>query len=343
MTSSHTKKRLVAMFCKILFILIAVASEFSSIVSGVYADNITLTSADCLVALAAAFSTYNDIEKFSKLFNNDSIVEIATVGSYHGASEILEYFTFLNYHIYHDSSILQDICPFLPPMVSDDNECVITTACRNRIQYNKKIIGKEVCSDDMVGFKIFYNITGKVAIRRMNIYIPGDKFIDLFGNTLNGDGVRDNICRIIMSECKEMASLNNIKTKEDCGSKFDALPTTQGDGYIDQNSKGCRILHAAFADSNQNHCPHLSFVPQKDYKGNIKCQDGNGLIHSDLFLDTDINFFEKTALNLGYSDKTFSKRCTYDSDSSTVKSGAQVLLLSWFVYSIAGATVYFLC
>jgi len=256
---------------------------------------------------------------------------------------IAEYFTFTSYSTYYDySAFSEEVCPSIFVNIPANNACVAIVACQNRAQMNKKTIGKEVCTEDLVGMKLFYSVGENFNIRRLNVYITGDKFSTLFEDIMTGNGVRDNVCNVLMSDsCKETARLNNINTTGECESKYDALPATQKDGHIDQNSKGCRILHAAFAESNQEHCPHLSFIPQKDSKGRTKCEEGDGLLYSDLFLDTDLKFYEKAAADLNYSSVTFSKRCEYDPSRSTKDSGTQSLLLSGFVYSVIGAVALF--
>jgi hypothetical protein len=71
------------------------------------------------------------------------------------------------------------------------------------------------------------------------------------------------------------------------------LPLNTGNlSYFDGNSQGCRALHAAFASRNSAHCAHISFVPESDKNGNIKCQDSSGILISDLFEPQDLLSYE---------------------------------------------------
>ncbi|GFH56830.1 hypothetical protein CTEN210_13306 [Chaetoceros tenuissimus] len=62
-------------------------------------------------------------------------------------------------------------------------------------------------------------------------------------------------------------------------------------GFIDGNSRACRILHGFMAKNNQHHCPHVSFDPEVDADGKIKCNESAGILHTDVFTQEDIAFF----------------------------------------------------
>ena len=80
-------------------------------------------------------------------------------------------------------------------------------------------------------------------------------------------------------------------------------------GYLDGNTKGCRILHSAFAETNDKHCPHLSFVPEEDYLGRVKCQSSGGVQPEDLFSDQELTFFQKYGEEHGLPRDTLFAEC----------------------------------
>jgi hypothetical protein len=52
---------------------------------------------------------------------------------------------------------------------------------------------------------------------------------------------------------------------------------------------GCRgAPHADLAIVNPDHCPHISFIPEKDKNGNTKCQETKGINPSDLFSEVEL-------------------------------------------------------
>ena len=61
--------------------------------------------------------------------------------------------------------------------------------------------------------------------------------------------------------------------------KIPVLIYGRADGY----NRGCRMLHATFAEENGKHWPPISFDPQVDPKGFIKCQDSADILAEDLF------------------------------------------------------------
>ena len=103
------------------------------------------------------------------------------------------------------------------------------------------------------------------------------------------------------SNCQETFKLNNL-TWTDCLAKYDALPPTNAQGYLDDNTKGCRILHSVFAAKNKNHCPHLSFIPQEDHHGIIKCQTSKGTKPSDLFSAFELEKIEEISHEWGFDE-----------------------------------------
>ena len=100
------------------------------------------------------------------------------------------------------------------------------------------------------------------------------------------------VCTALQTKgCTATWQLNNLTSHADCVARYNAIPMlAESDTlYIDGNSRGCRILHSVFALNNSKHCPHLSFVPQEDKNGNIKCQKSAAM---------DVNLGEFTAEDL---------------------------------------------
>jgi hypothetical protein len=126
---------------------------------------------------------------------------------------------------------------------------------------------------------------------------------------LNSANTRRYVCEEIMAgPCKGIS--NNITTSE-CENLLMALPSSEGvEHKIDGNTQGCRAFHAAYAVTNPTlYCPHISFQPVPDPRGEIKCQSGNSVLPSDLFTNSDLQRFDKYNAEKGL-DPLIGHNCT---------------------------------
>ena len=102
-----------------------------------------------------------------------------------------------------------------------------------------------------------------------------------FGTVTNTDKTRNKICEV--SEGCE--GVNVGLTREQCTKTLESLPILTNVTYLDGKDFGCRVLHAAFAERNDKHCPHISFEPLEDSNGKLKCQTSANIQVSDHFDD----------------------------------------------------------
>jgi len=91
-----------------------------------------------------------------------------------------------------------------------------------------------------------------------------------------------------------------------CLADFNALPVDDSSetlNYIDGNSRGCRIIHAYFASTNPDHCPHISFEADEDVNGLVKCNKSKLAPLTDIFSEMELGLFmfASTLLGLGES------------------------------------------
>lgn len=106
------------------------------------------------------------------------------------------------------------------------------------------------------------------------------EYLDYYFNTItNTDKTRNKICEV--SESCE--GVNVGLTRKECVGKLKELPVVTNGRYFDGNDRGCRLLHAAFAETDKEHCPHISFEPLEDSKGKLKCQTSSNIKASDYF------------------------------------------------------------
>jgi len=133
--------------------------------------------------------------------------------------------------------------------------------------------------------------------------VPAD-FSGSMGSLALPDKIFEHVCGIMEDSCEDVWKENNVD-QASCKEKLEALDPTEGDfHWVDGNTQICRVLHASYSLTNPLHCPHISFEPMEDHKGNLKCQTSKKTALADLFSDKSIAFFEESATKFGL-DETF--------------------------------------
>ena len=89
-----------------------------------------------------------------------------------------------------------------------------------------------------------------------------------------------------------------------CIDEMLAMPGAE-DGAIDGKSMSCRTLHGAFAATNSDHCPHMSFAPQYDNECKLKCQETKNRSYDKLFLQTELEYFAAFSIAVGLGEDQF--------------------------------------
>ena len=130
-------------------------------------------------------------------------------------------------------------------------------------------------------FRIFYSIPGNY-VKKIYVYYTPSATSFLFNEVLNTSEIKNYICETMENACPDIYNLNGKMKKKECTKKLKNLPVLT-DGHFSGYNQGCRILHATFAEKNDKHCPHISFEPQVDSEGFLKCQDSAGISAGDLF------------------------------------------------------------
>ena len=137
-------------------------------------------------------------------------------------------------------------------------------------------------------------------------------FIEESFTHLDSDDIRDYVCDVMESHCADTFKYNNFTSSIECRNAYDSLPRNVTDGgYLDGKTKGCRILHSAFASENSHHCPHISFAPMEDDKARILCQESAGRTASEFFSQYELDTMEDIAYEMGFPDSSY-RHCEYD-------------------------------
>lgn len=269
----------------------------------------------CLAGIKISGFDFLDTSNYDKWYTPDSTMQLAQSGTFHGPSQMTEYvdFTKSKYFSYYNRVEVDT-----KMLTANKDQCVLLTAVQNKAQvkpeYSKS--GEGECMITTVGFKLNYkvNMFGfGFKIHRTELFYPAKFLVKLFKDLIGGDGVTDYICNTVLRDKCNTTYLENGLDEETCKTMYNDLREVDNYGYLDDYAKGCRILHSAFAEINDKHCPHMSFKPIKDYTGSLWCQDPSGGVKAeDLFTDEDLAFIEKFANKSGFDPITLSTPCAYD-------------------------------
>lgn len=262
----------------------------------------------CLLSLFLSGFDYFNFDRYNEWFNDNSTFLLAETGIYQGADEIQEYVAFIQAKYF--SSFTSEERLFLQIAEASWNTCQVNLFFTNTAILNSAVTGSSGCLEFLGATKIKYTpgfaaLFGGFVVNQVTLFYPGPLLAQLFGTALNTNEVGAYVCGVMENSCNSTFVANNLTTSPDaCPTKFSSLDPVGPDGYLDGNTKGCRILHAAFAESNDAHCAHISFIPELDPKGQIKCQTGDGLELSDLFTPQELDDIVAAGVQFGLDPET---------------------------------------
>jgi len=239
-----------------------------------------LTISECLLTFTAINFETDNFDRYSDYFHDDSVLTLAQAGRYKGAADIEEYVRFAS-----DSS------PFILKVDTVGGKFMVHSfdpearTC-SYLVYKTNLYEMDSATAQKSSFllDVLYKLTysyNEGYFLSVSVFLTPEYFEFLFGRITNTDKTRNKICEI-SEGCK---GVNVGLTREECVSKMKELPTTTNGVNIDGKSQGCRVLHSVFAETNEKHCPHLSFEPLEDSKGKVKCQTSENIQVSDHFDD----------------------------------------------------------
>ena len=131
----------------------------------------------------------------------------------------------------------------------------------------------------------------------------------LFGEVLRTREVaEERNCKIAMDSCTSTFLGYNCFDGNDlttCIDEMLEMPGAEENGAIDGKSMSCRTLHGAFAATNSDHCPHMSFAPQYDNQCKLKCQETKNRSYSDRFLQAELDYFAAFSNSVGLGNDEF--------------------------------------
>lgn len=124
-------------------------------------------------------------------------------------------------------------------------------------------------------------------IRTAGLYLTPEWLNFVFGTLLRTPQTKNYICGV-SERCPDT---NVGMSRQECVQRLEDLPLFSSEYHFDGKDYSCRSLHATFADINPDHCAHISFEPQEDPHGVIKCQKSANISYADIFDEDDFDGF----------------------------------------------------
>lgn len=170
------------------------------------------------------------------------------------------------------------------------------------------------CLEGLSGVALHYTVN---PFQVTKIFVDATpEFIEATFSHFDSDDIRDYVCDVMEFHCEDTFEYNNFTSSNDCKLAYDNLPKNiSAGGYLDGKSKGCRILHSAFAAENSAHCPHLSFAPMQDKMGRTLCQESKGRKAADIFSQYELDIIAENSYKFGFPTSHY-RYCQYDPDRS---------------------------
>ena len=301
--------------------IMPVTSSFRLLLNDEFSDCLELTpqemhNVNCLNSIQPQGSTgiSSSIDPIS-FYNEETRLVLAQSGMYQGTSAIVEYNSFFSAEQDPAAAAWNDCqlanTRFLALNKASDTICDITFADVRQAEYNPMRMREEEMATPffkyLFGERLVWTYDEALVptITDHNYYYSPRYVERVFGEVADTTKLADFICETMASSCPETFKFNNFTSRQECANLMETLPlaTTNVNGLatIDGNSTGCRNLHAALASINVDHCPHISYHPQEDKKGRIKCSSEyqNNFSLNDFWDDGDFALFEHTASVFG--------------------------------------------
>jgi hypothetical protein len=190
---------------------------------------------------------------------------------------------------------------------ASDAYCDITLAevdqARVNLAFSREEFTNTPWAQYVFGNRVRYSYTPdlSVSVVTHDIYLPSVFFTELLADQFNSTSVAIDTCEVLETICPATFEYNNFESREECVSQMTTLPTItaneRGLATVDGNSTGCRALHSSLAQRSPSvHCPHISFSPQNDTSGKVKCSgEGKNTAPEEYFTKEDFALFTRTA------------------------------------------------
>ena len=263
-------------------------------------DPILIPSLECFLKFALLNFVPSNFDMYDSYFRSESVMELAQTGQYLGPDGIQEYvrFAYGEFSQYFATGPT-DRQTTISYQGYENGQCVMLAIYHSQFSMDPSYTSSNVTFRMEYMFKIYYDF-GDNYISRINVFFSESLLGTIFNDFLNSDKTRQFVCDTMTGPtCAPI-----ISAPDNCIATLQALPITEEGMHVDGKSQGCRILHAVFASVNDVHCPHISFAPQQDVHGKIKCQTKGDIQPEDLFTANEITKFFDIGLAAGIDPTT---------------------------------------
>ncbi|CAB9504302.1 Putative white-brown complex homolog protein 30 [Seminavis robusta] len=249
------------------------------------------------------------------IYNNDSLVDLPQTGTYKGTRGILEYFGFFSEEETSDSSFLVNGCILDGSLKVkfngyEDGICDVSLVEVQRAQVNPILVRDDFrqipYAEYPIGHRFQFrttdsNIEGQPTADVISdaVYLPPG-LTSVVVNAVNHTRGNRIVCTTLRDRCPASFERDGFETLDDCTDKMGSLPVASANSHglvvSDNNSTTCRFVHASLAKSNTDHCPHVSYYPEPDKDGIIKCSQSYNRSYADFFTPEDLELFAELAV-----------------------------------------------
>ena len=216
-------------------------------------------------------------------------------GEWIGINAILEYLSFYGSQFSSDVDFIGD--SFLSFGASTKEECIGSITLPFRVRTKTPYSTTPACIDFVASNVFRFDVTPqwfampKVYLRQWDILTDEGFVNELFG-ALDTDAMANYICNDVLINACEEPGLDLAS----CLAQYNALPAIDNAFWIDGNTRYCRMLHAAYAENNTDHCPHVNFLEQEDVNGLTKCFQTKSKAAGDFFSPKLLSYFDSVVL-----------------------------------------------
>lgn len=292
----------------------------------------------CNAAFASLHFDPEDYYRYDTFFDDESTLTLAQAGIYRGPEGIEEYVRFAHesspYVENHDILYSQT---FLKSFDRENDRCKFMAHRVHRYEMDPSTVRESTFLAGTL-LQIEYDFVQNY-IPSMDVFYTEEFLLFMFGVVFNTEKTRDFICSVSEKSCPDT---NMDMSHQECLDELERLPIASGNASaisVTGRDFGCRALHAVFAQLNSNHCPHISFEPQEDSEGKVKCQKASPLSPSDLFdkedLEAFLEFLESKESIIESS--TGIEILSLPKESNTI----QLILVGFIVPIVVSLLVYF--
>lgn len=311
---SHT--RILVLITTITLVILSVNFLSFIIMYGIFRGGTDfsngMATATCFDALKDSEFDLLDTSKYGDWFHESSVMTLAETGTFVGITDITEYIKFTQFKPYFSVWKTVEAYPsVITPVSLTDDECVVNFVAR-RVGYTNTTNGEPLCVHTATASTMYFTAKPKFQINRLNVWLS-KYFQELTFHSLETDRITDMFCSVLEKKCPDVFKLNDLNNHETCVDKFKSLPFIDDGSYLDGNTTSCRNLHVVLASMNADHCPHLSFIPLADKKGQFKCQTSANIKPEDLFSEYELDVIHDAAvLKLHLPADTYTEHCEID-------------------------------